>query len=587
MQDAKESEFSFKGLFFPLTTLKAIHIIIFIGIIVFSNSLFNDFVYDDIGQIVSNPLITSTKYIPYYFSGSTFFDNASNQQYGTFYRPLALTVYSILFSLFGPLPFAFHFFQLFLHILNSILIFLLFKKFLKIPLSFFLSLIFLVHPINQEAVAYISDLQDVLFLFFGLIALLISSSKKINITKIALINILLLLSLFSKETAILFVPIILLNIFIWHKKTFSNLLISTIISSSLLFLAYRFLVIKLAEISNPTHPITTSPLIDRVTTIPSIMFYYLKTFIFPNQLALGYSWVVTNLNFNNFYLPLIIDILFIAIILLLGFNIHQKNKALFSTYIFFVFWLLIGFIIHFQIIPLDNTVADRWFYFPFIGMLGIIGVIFSTSWFKKIGVKPLIFLSIIIVVMLSWRTIVRNSNWINMLELCQHDIQIVPESYVVLSVCGGELLADGQYEKSKKLYKKAYEILPNFARSSYEYGLSLEYTNEINKAREFYKKSIKMDKVPKAYVSLSLTYLKYDNNSKMAKKIIEEGLKTYPNYQTLQLFLAISEYRLNNKDKALDIAINTYNMHKSAVSEYVITQIYNNETIDLNQIISL
>jgi len=28
-------------------------------------------------------------------------------------------------------------------------------------------------------------------------------------------------------------------------------------------------------------------------------------------------------------------------------------------------------------------------------------------------------------------------------------------------------------------------------------------------------------------------------------------------------------------------------MHKSAVSEYVITQIYNNETIDLNQIISL
>lgn len=53
-QHEEEQEFSFKSLFIPLTTIKAIRFIIIISMTVFSNGFFNDFVGDDKGQIVNN-----------------------------------------------------------------------------------------------------------------------------------------------------------------------------------------------------------------------------------------------------------------------------------------------------------------------------------------------------------------------------------------------------------------------------------------------------------------------------------------------------------------------------------------------------
>ena len=49
-----EGEFSFKQYFVPLTTIKAVHWIIIIGLLVFANALFNGFVWDDKTYIVNN-----------------------------------------------------------------------------------------------------------------------------------------------------------------------------------------------------------------------------------------------------------------------------------------------------------------------------------------------------------------------------------------------------------------------------------------------------------------------------------------------------------------------------------------------------
>ncbi len=54
-----EKEFTFKDYFVPLTTTKAIHFIIIIGIVVYANALFNGFIADDNGQILDNQLVHS------------------------------------------------------------------------------------------------------------------------------------------------------------------------------------------------------------------------------------------------------------------------------------------------------------------------------------------------------------------------------------------------------------------------------------------------------------------------------------------------------------------------------------------------
>src|SRR6266404_3067038 len=162
-----EEEFSFKNYFVPLTNAKAITWIVIIGLIVYFNSLFNGFVGDDLGQIVTNQAITSLSNIPNFFFGGTFYNGSLTSLSGGYYRPIVSLTYALLYSFLNGNPFPFHLFQLVIHILNTIFVFLIFRFFLKKNISFLLALLFLLHPIQSEAVDYIADLEDIMFFFFG------------------------------------------------------------------------------------------------------------------------------------------------------------------------------------------------------------------------------------------------------------------------------------------------------------------------------------------------------------------------------------------------------------------------------------
>src|SRR5260221_7740403 len=134
-------------------------IIIGLGIFVYFNSLANNFISDDFPQIINNLYIHSLANISAFFTGSTFYNGGSNIN-GAYYKPLLTTYFSFIYTFFGPNYSLFHFFQISLHILNTYLLFVLLKHFFKKLLALLLSLIFLVHPINSEAVFYISAMQE-------------------------------------------------------------------------------------------------------------------------------------------------------------------------------------------------------------------------------------------------------------------------------------------------------------------------------------------------------------------------------------------------------------------------------------------
>jgi protein O-mannosyl-transferase len=564
-----------------LSPKKILLFILCIGSIVYVNNLGNAFVYDDILQISENPLTHSLTNIHYFFMGGTFFDAATGQIANIFYRPMSSLFFTLLYTTGGGQPFIFHLFQLLLHMTNTYLVYLFLHKFFKSPLALFLSLVFLVHPINQESVSYISNLQEILFFFFGMSALLLTTQINLTKQKIIFLNMLLFFSLLSKETAIVFIPIIFFYTYFWQKKSFTPFYFLSILFTTLFYLYLRFFVVHVTPIINAIAPMMKATLAERITTIPSLIFYYLKTFFYPNDLALGHAWVVTTLDATNFYLPLFFDFIFFAIIFFIGAMFKKTNSKMFLPYLLFTLWFILGLVLHLQIIPLEITVADRWFYFPIIGLLGIIGTIFSFNWAKKINNNALILAGSIILLILSLRTMIRNTNWNTMATLCQNDLQIIPNSYSVQSVCASEFFKRGNYEEAKKHYQKATTLAPNWGSNWYEYGLTYEYTNNLTKAREYYKKSIQLNKEVNAYVSLASTYLTYEKDPEKAKKFIEEGLTSYPNYQRLQLYLAVCEDRLHNKQKAIEIATNAHQKFPTPESLYVLTQITNNQEVKL------
>src|SRR5579872_6283974 len=183
---------SFVNRFFVnLFIKKAIFLIGTVGIIVFGNSLFNNFIEDDKKYIIDYPLVHQINLVATF--GANSFNSAGQ------YRPIPATYFSILYSIFSTTPFFYHLLQIFLHITVAILLYLFFRKFLSKTFAFVGALVFLIHPIQVESVSYIAQTVSPLFSLFGLIPLLLFTKEKIATKEYVIGFLLLLLSLLTKE----------------------------------------------------------------------------------------------------------------------------------------------------------------------------------------------------------------------------------------------------------------------------------------------------------------------------------------------------------------------------------------------------
>ncbi|HSW96882.1 MAG TPA: hypothetical protein VLF89_03575 [Candidatus Saccharimonadales bacterium] len=547
-----EEDFSFaklKYLFFPLTTVKAVTIIFIAGVIVYLNSLFNGFVWDDKSFIILNIEVHSLNIFKLFGQNSfnTVFD----------YRPIPAFYFTVLYSLFGENYFFYHIFQLTLHLINTILIFLLLKHFFSRKLSLFLSMLFIIHPMQVESVSYIASSYNPLFFLFGIIALLLTLKENISLKRLLIIFSLSFLSLLTKETGVLFLVIILLSrIFFKRGRIFSFSLFSLI--TIVLYLLMRFSLGGSYYAKSQFVPIDKLNFFERLVNIPAVIFYYLKTFVFPDKLVIEQQWLVTKIDFGNFYFPLFIDSLFFIVLLYLGFYLY-KMKSFFLPYIFFCSWFLLGIIFHSQIVPLDMTVADRWFYFPIVGLLGIIGVIVQLLLLllpQKHLQKTCYIVAIIILVFLSIRTVIRNEDWANGITLYSHDLKFY-DNYDIENNLGYEYANEHNYKEAIIHFEKSIALLPHEG-NLYNIGLIYEQIGDKKKTIEYLTRAInaknynpiKHKHELDTYKSLAWQLLK-NRSFPSAKKIIKEGLTDYPDMPALWEDLAICEYGLHNQNQAL------------------------------------
>lgn len=529
--------------------------LVIIGYFLYFHSLKNNFLGDDSGQLVSNYLVHSIRNFPSFFFGGTFAVGTDYLQ-GS-YRPLMITFFSLIYTFFGPVSYYFHIFQLIIHLANIILLYKLFKYFFNKHLSFCLALVFLVHPMNVETVVYVSNLQDVLFFFFGMLSLHQILKKTITVKTLFLFSIFLLFSFLSKESAILFLLISTFYIYLFNKKYFFSLLKA----SSITFFIYLILRVFIAKISNSMNqdlPMQHALLIERLISIPAMIFYYIKTFVFPKDLATLQLWVVKTVNFSGFYFPLILEILFFSIIIRFGFYLKKYSKN-FKVLLFFLSWFLFGLGIHLNIFPLDATVADRWFYFPMVGLLGIIGLVVENFVLvnKKFS-KAFAFLFVIIVVVFIGRSFIRTRDWKDNLTLKQHDIKI-SDNFIMEQNLGIELLRVKKYDEAEMHIRQAKELNPNLSIFN-SLGNIYAAKGDFKKAKEYYSNALIFQKDQyTAYQNMAaLLFLK--ENPADAKKFTEEALVKFPKSVNLWITLAYANLKLNDKNAALSAAQKAYSL---------------------------
>jgi hypothetical protein len=120
------------------------------------------FIWDDDEYVTDNPLLTAPDGLK-----RIWFSLDSPSQY----FPLTYTVFRIERSLWGLNPAGFHWVNILLHAANALLVWRLLRR-LNVPGAWLAAAIFALHPVQVESVAWITELKNVLSLFFFLLAML-------------------------------------------------------------------------------------------------------------------------------------------------------------------------------------------------------------------------------------------------------------------------------------------------------------------------------------------------------------------------------------------------------------------------------
>ena len=550
-----------------------------IGFLIYFASLFNGFVWDDEEQILKNAIIQNITNLPYLFTSSTFNTGGAGLS-GFYYKPLMPVSFSFINFIFGLNPFFYHFFDLIIHFANVCLLFLFFKKifdhfkykFSK-TISFFLSLIFLVHPANVESVAYISSTQELLYVFFLLLTLLISFKflidKKLNWKYLAFLSFFSLCSLLSKESGIIVIPILITIAFLINRSRIKAIIFSSFFVL-LFYLLLRFPIAKTPLFQHSSIiPIANALLLERLLTVPFELFSYLRLIFFPLNLFVAQHFVVQSLFDVRFYLTLPFLLIFCVIFLF----ISRKFKS--KSFLFFSLWLAFSFFLLLNIYPLDMTVAERWLYGPLIGVLGLTGAIFLKGIEKNIRyLQFFVLFSLLATVFFSIRSFNRTFNWNSNLSLFSHDINFVPDSFDAQNNLGVALFNQGNMQKAKEHFKNSIKLSPNWWTPYNNLGVIYQRQGKLKEAKDLYQKSIDKGNYYLAYENLAKLKAATEN-PKQVLPFLESSLRTLPNNEVLNKTAAYLYFKTGDVPKAKFYATRTYQIRQTQENYILLQSILN------------
>src|SRR6478735_8553476 len=284
------------------------------------------------------------------------------------YHPLTMLTLAFNYAISGMDPFSYHLVNWLLHILNTALVFLFIYKISgrKIFVAAFTSLIFGIHPIHIESVAWISERKDVLYSCFFLLALLqywhfLETGKR---PKFLYCFIFFILSLLSKPAAII-LPFVLLLLDYWHARSFTWKVWAEKIPFLIFSLLFGFITIKVQS-AEAIVGLDIYPLWTRFFFACYTIMIYTARFFVPYPLSAFHPYPSA----DSLGLPILLSPIFmIALLILLW--LKRKDKLIVFSLLFFIVNLLL--VVQFVSIGL-TIVSERYTYVPYIGLSFLAGI---------------------------------------------------------------------------------------------------------------------------------------------------------------------------------------------------------------------
>lgn len=380
-------------------------------------------------------------------------------------------IYSLIINFIGPIPLPFHIFSLTLHILNIILAFIMIHLLFGKQIAKIASLLFAIHPVNTEAVTWISGspyLLNTLFFYPSIIAYYFykkSRQKKYLFISLGFFTFILAS---TRTPSILTLPmaLIIIDQFLLEKKLNLKGLFSNLWSFTIPIGIYIFTFLQKASLHRLATR-TTGRYLNQQTlnpigeSYPYTIYSMLRLYIFPKDLVIYYDG--KQLTRPMYIIMTIVTLIFIGLIIY-AWKKHRRLAGLAMLTIIFLAPTM-------SPIKVTWFIAERYLYSGAIFYTTIIAILII--YFSKKYPRKYLTLAIValIALPLSIRTVIRNLDYLDNKEFARRTIKTAPLSVRPYNDLGSLYLMDGDAETAMKYYRQALEINNRSRTSIHNIGL--------------------------------------------------------------------------------------------------------------------
>jgi tetratricopeptide (TPR) repeat protein len=410
------------------------------------------------------------------------------------WHPLTWLSHMLDVELYGMKPGAHHMTSLLFHILNSLLLFIVLRKMTgHVWQSGVVALLFAIHPLHVESVAWVAERKDVLSTFFWMLTLW-SYTRYTRLP--GMIRYLPVVGFFAlglmAKPMVVTLPFVMLLLDFWplnriQSRQLENHNGKPVAGLSVLQLVYEKIpLFVLAGISCVITLIAQKkgealglldayPLVMRLANAAISYVKYLQKLTWPHDLAILYPYPATLKVWEiSGACALLGAITFLSIW-------HRKRFP----------WLFVGWFWYAgTLLPVIGLVqvgvqamADRYTYIPLIGVFVILSwgtIELCNSWrYRKMA---LIAIAAVVFSLQISSARAQVSFWKNSIRLFEHTLRVTAGNYVIHNNLGFELASQGQKDRALKHYSEALRINPGFELAHINYGSTLFAQGKIEES---------------------------------------------------------------------------------------------------------
>lgn len=540
--------------------------IILLGALVYSNTLNNSFHFDDFTFIIENPDIRNIGNI------SSIFKTVLPQSS----RFITFLSFAINYKISGLDVFGYHLTNLIIHLLSAILVWWLVLLLCKCPrsdmvfsdedaglLALFSALLFVAHPVQTQAISYISQrfasLATLFYLacacFFIKARLQIKIEKMSSGTFFALSAAAMVLAMFTKEIAIT-LPVMLVIIdrmFISKGKqgkaywlSMALALMSMMIIPFMFSFGVRDLFLSHKQSASHIGDVITLP--TYLLTQFRVVVTFIRLLFLPYAQNLDYDFPLSQ---SILELKTFLSIAIVALIAWFSFRLRKVNKAAF----FGIAWFFVAFAAN--LVPRRFVIFEHKIYLLSVGFC-----LFLNFWLmqKCKSRKRYVYIITVLISVFAVLTFQRNKVWQNEITLWTDVVAKSPNKIRPRVNLGNAYVLSGQSEKGLEYLNDVIAKDPDHYKAYLNRGVARENMQDYTAALADYTKAIELKPdYAKAYGNRGFIYdrlKQYDLALEDYQKALDVDpriAKIYSNRGVIYKNRGQLDLALENYNKAIEI----------------------------------